>query len=222
MTIHQQLCHTNYMRPHASSRFIGSSVIAGILVSVILAATVDLLRPEYSLYRNLLDDALVGPLSFFMRAAACVVAATFLTALIGLIVNIPRSGFLIVSCVLMGVVVVSLFLSALFPLERLPGSHPTLTAIIRFVSMARFYLVLIALLVTLPIAIKRDENWRLLSHATLFLGLVTLAIQVWFLLAPDSISGLVDRAGSLALLVWLFLVGMRLRRATPSVHGTAA
>ena len=112
------------MRPHASSRFIGSWVIAGILLSVILAATVDLLRPHYSLSRNLLDDALVGPLSFFMRAAACVVAATFLTALIGLLLHIPRSGFLMASCLLLGVVVISLFLSALFPLGRLPGDHP--------------------------------------------------------------------------------------------------
>jgi len=88
--------------------------------------------------------------------------------------------------------------------------------------MARFYLVLIALLVTLPLAIGRDEKWRLLSRATLFLGFVTLAIQVWFLLAPDSISGLVDRVGSLPLLVWLLLAGMRLRQAVPSTHGTAA
>lgn len=209
------------MRPHASSRFIGSWVIAGILVSVILAATVDLLRPHYSPYRNLLDDALVGPLSFFMRAAACVMAATFLTALIGLLLNIPRSGFLMASCLLMGVVVISLFLSALFPLERLPGSHPTLTAILRFVTMARFYLVLLALLVTLPLAIRRDEKWRRLSHATLFIGFVTLAFQVWFLLAPPSLSGLVDRGASLPLLAWLFLVGLRLRQAIPSAHATA-
>jgi hypothetical protein len=189
---------------------------------VILAATVDLLRPHYSLSRNLLDDALVGPLSFFMRAAACVIAATFLTALIGLLLNIPRSGFLMASCLLMGVVVISLFLSALFPLERLPGSHPTLTAILRFVTMARFYLVLLALLVTLPLAIRRDEKWRRLSHATLFIGFVTLAFQVWFLLAPPSLSGLVDRGASLPLLAWLFLVGLRLRQTVPSAHGTAA
>jgi hypothetical protein len=210
------------MKQYMSSRFIGSCVIAGILLSILLAATVDLLRPDYSPSRNLLDDALVGPLGFFMRAAACVAAATFLTALIGLLLNIPRSGFLMASCVLIAVVVISLFLTALFPLERLPGGHPTLTAIIRFVSMARFYLVLIALLVTLPIAMKRNESWRMLSHATLLIGLVTLAIQVWFLLAPGSISGLVDRLASWALLAWLFLVGMRLRRVTPSVHGTAA
>ena len=210
------------MKPHASSRFIGSWVIAGIVVSVILAATVDLLRPHYSLSRNLLDDALVGPLSFFMRAAAFVIAATFLMGLIGLLLNIPRSGFLMASCVLLGIVVISLFLSALFPLERLPGGHPTLTAILRFFAMARFYLVIVAFLATLPLAIRRDEKWRRLSRATLFIGFVTLAFQVWFLLAPASLSGLVDRGASLPLLTWLFLVGLRLRQTAPFPHGTAA
>ncbi len=210
------------MKPQASSRSIGSWVIAGIILSVVLAATVDLLRPHYNLSRDLLDDALVGPLSFFMRAAACVVAATFLTALFGLLLNIPRSGFLIASCVLLGVVVISLFLSALFPLERLPGSHPTLTAILRFVAMARFYLVLLALLVTLPLAIRRDEKSRPLSNATLFIGFVALAFQVWFFLAPASSLGLVDRAASLPLLAWLFLVGLRLRQTAPSARVTAA
>jgi len=205
-----------------SSRCIGSCVMAGIVLSILLAATVDFLRPAYNPSRDLLDDALVGPLSFFMRAAACVTAATFLTALIGLVLNVPRSGFLMASSVLIGVVVLSLFLSALFPLERLPGTHPKLTAVVRFVSMARFDLVLIALLVTLPLAFRRDERWRLFSYATWFLGFVALAIGVWFLLAPGSISGLVDRVGSLPLLVWLFLAAMRLRQVAPSVHGTAA
>ncbi len=210
------------MRQHTSSRFVGSCVIAGILLSIILAAVVDLLRPDYSPYRNELDDGLVGPLSFFMRASAGVVAATFLTALVGLLLNIPRSGFLMASCVLLGVVVMSLFLTAMFPLEILPPGHPTLTAIIRSVSMARFYLLLIALLVTLPLAIRRHEKWRRLSDATLFLGVVTLAVGVWFLLAPLSSRGLVDRAAAFPLMVWLFLVGLRLRQSAPSAHGTAA
>jgi hypothetical protein len=157
-----------------------------------------------------------------MRAAAGVMAATFLTALIGLLLNLPRSGFLMASCLLMCVVVTSLFLSALFPLERLPGNHPTVTAILRFVTMARSYLVLLAFLGLLPLALRRDEKWRRLSHTTLFIGFVTLAFQVCFLLAPPSLSGLVDRAASLPLLAWLFLVGLRLRQVAPFAQGTAA
>ena len=222
MTIHRQPCQSEFTRSHRS-HFIGSCVIAGILLSIILAAVVDFLRPDYNLSRNLLDESLVGPLSLFGKAAAWVLAATLLLVLIGLRLDISRSGFRMVSCVLIGVVAISLGVSALFPLDEWSpnGSHSTSTAIIHLVSGARFYALLIALLVTLPIVFKRDEKWRPLSHVTLLLGLLTLAFQVVFVLTPSSLSGLVDRGSGLVILVWLFLVGLRLRQTIISTHGTA-
>jgi len=222
--IHGQLCQNNYMKQHMSTRFFGSCVIAGILLSVILAGAVDLLRPDYNPNRNLLDESLVGPLSFFMRAAACALAATFLVVLVGLWRNLHRSGFLVASYVLIGVVVISLFVSALFPPDIWPpaGSHPALTALIHLVAAARFYALLIALLVTLPIAFKHDEKWRSLSHVTLFLGVLTLASQVGFILAPVSLRGLVERGSGVVILAWLLFAGLHLRQTTRSTHGTPA
>ena len=212
------------MKQHMSSGFFGSCIIAGILLSVVLAGAVDVLRPDYNPNRNLLDESLVGPLSFFMRAAACVLATTFLVVLVGLWRNLYRSRFLIASCVLIGVVAISLFVSALFPLDVWPtnGSHPTLTALIHLVAASRFYALLMALLVTLPIAFKHDEKWRSHSNVTLFLGVLTLAFQVGFILAPVSLSGLVERGSGVVILAWLLFAGLRLRQATRSTHGTAA
>ena len=191
-----------------------------------MGATVELLRPDYSPLRNLLNEYLVGPFSFLERAAACMLAATFLMLLAGLWVSVRPSGFLTASCVLLGVVVVSLCVSAVFPIDVRPpdGSRPIFTwaGIIHIVSAVRFYALLIALLLTLPSAYKRDEKWRSFSHVTLFLGFLILASFVGFIFAPFDLRGLVQRGIGLVILVWLLLTGLRLRQAIPSTHGTAA
>ena len=208
------------MKQHLSSRFFSSCVIAGIPLTFIPWATLELLRSDHNPLRNMLNEYLIGPFSFLGTAAACVLAATFLMLLVGLRRSVRSSGFLTASCVLLGVVVVSLCASAVFPIDARPpdGSRPTFTwaGVIHFVSAVRFPALLIAILLTLPGAYKRDEKWRSFSHVTLFLGLLILAFQAVFIFAPFDLRGLVQRGIGLVILAWLLLTSMRLRQATPS------
>ncbi len=217
----------NIMKRYTSSRFLGSYVIAGILLSFIMQATVELLRPGYSPLRNLFNEYLVGPFSFLEMAAACTLAATFLVLLVGLRIGVRPSGFLTASCALLGVVVVSLCVSAVFPNDAWPpdGSRAIFTraGIIHILSAVRIYALLIALLLTLPSAYRRDEKWRPLSHVTLFLGfLIILVFLVGSIFAPFYLRGLVQRGIALVIVVWLVLTALRLRQAMPSTPGTAA
>ncbi len=209
-----------------SSRFLGSGVIAGILAAVVLGATLETLRPGYSPLRNLLSEYLVGPFSLLGRAAACMLAGTFLILLVGLRRSVRRSGFLTVSWVLLAVVVISLCVSVAFPLDGWPpdGSRATFAGagIVQVVSAVRFYALLVALLLTLPIAYKRDEQWRSFSVVTLFLGFLILAAAVGCILAPFELRGLAQRGVGLVILVWLVLTGWRLRQAIPTARGAAA
>ena len=216
----------NIMKRYTSSRFLGSYVIAGILLTWIMQATVELLRPDYSPLRNLLNEYLVGPFSFLEMAAACILAATFLILLVGLRLNVRPSGFLTASCALLGVVVVSLCVSAVFPNDARPldGSCAIFSraGIIHIVSAVRSYALLIALLLTLPSAYKCDEKWRSFSHMTLFLGFLILASFVGSVFAPFHLRGLVQRGVALVILVWLLLTALRLRQAMPSTPDTTA
>jgi len=200
----------NIMKRYMSSRFFGSCVIAAIPLTFIMWATLEFLRPDYNPLHNLLNEYLVGPFSF----------------LVGLRRSVRPSGFLTASCVLLGVVAVSLCVSAVSPTNAWPpdGGRPIFTwaGIIHLLSAVRFYALLIALLLTLPSAYKRDEKWRPLSHVTLFLGFLILAFDVVFILAPFDLRGLIQRGIALVILVWLVLTGLRLRQAIPSTHGTAA
>ncbi len=214
------------MREHASSRFFGLCVIATIPVTVITWATLELLRHDHSPLRNLLSEYLVGHLSFLGTAAACMLAAIFLMLLVGLRLSVRPSGFLTASCVLLGGVALSLCVSAVFPTAAEPpeGSGRILTwaGILHVVSAVRFPALLLALLVTLPGAYKRDEKWRPLSCVTLFLGFLIVAFQAGLLLSPVDLKGLVQRGAALVILAWLVLTAWRLRQATRSTPVIAA
>src|SRR5512135_1135162 len=115
------------MKQHASSRFIGLGVIAAIPLTVGIWAALELLRHDYNPLRNLLSDYLVGPLSFLGTAAAGMLAATFLILLAGLRLTVRPSGFLTASCILLGVVAISLGVSAAFPTNAWPPAGSRLT-----------------------------------------------------------------------------------------------
>jgi hypothetical protein len=221
------------MKQHTSSRFFGSCVVAGAVLFLIAMVTLHLLRPDYTL-RNFLSEYAVGPFSFLLTTAIYELSATFLMLLFGLRLSVRPSAILTASCVLSGVVIISLCAVAAFPIDfiRPPdGSLPTCAAllasltrtdIIHGLFSCLFFASLTALLFTLPGAYKRDEKWRSFSFTALFLGFLNLAFLVGLILAPFNLKGLAQRGIFLVVLIWLLLTGLRLRRAIPSTHGTAA
>jgi hypothetical protein len=173
-----------------------------------------------------MSEYLVGPFGFLGTATAYVLAATLLMLLAGLRLGVRPSGFLTASCVLLGVVIISVCVSAIFPIDQFPpdGRLPIFTraGIIHVVFAVPLFVSLIALLLILPSAYKRDEKWRSSSHVTLLLGFLTLASFVGFFLAPFYLRGLAQRATGLPVLVWLLLTGLRLRQATSEPFVKAA
>ncbi len=204
------------MKQHTPSRFCGSCVIAGTLLCGMMGAALHLLRPDYNPLRNFLSEYLVGPFGFLGTATAYMMAATFLMLLVGLRRSVHPSGFLTASCVLLGVMVISVCVCAVFPIDLIPpdGSHPTFTraCIIHLVSSVLGGVSLIALILTLPNAYKRDEKWRSLSQTTLFLGFLILVCLLGLILVPFYLRGLAQRVMSLLVGIWLLLTGLRLRQ----------
>ena len=204
------------MKQHTPSRFCGSCVIAGTLLCGMMGAALHLLRPDYNPLRNFISEYAVGPFGFLLTAAAYVLAATFLMLLIGLRLSVHPSSFLTASCVLIGVIIVCVCSCAVFPIDLLPpdGSHPPFTraCIIHLASSVLLGVSLIALLLTLPSAYKRDEKCRLFSQTTLFLGFMFLVSFLGLILVPFYLRGLAQRVMSLPVGIWLLLTGLRLRQ----------
>jgi hypothetical protein len=216
----QAVLSKQLLRIQTSSRFFGSSVIAGTLLSVIGVGALHLLRRDYNPLRNFLSEYLVGPYGFLGTAAAFIMAATFLVLLAGLRRSVHPSGFLTASCILLGVMVIAVCVCAVFPIDLIPpdGSHPIFTraCIIHLASSVLGGAALIALVLTLPSAYKRDEKWRLFSQTTLFLGLLILLSLLGLILVPFYLRGLAQRVMGLVFLVWLLLTAQRLRQSIPS------
>jgi len=209
------------MKRHTSSRFYGSCVVAGSLLFIIMMVALHLLRPDFNPLQRFMSEYLVGSFGFIGAAAVFVLGATFLMLLVGLRISVCSSGFLTASCVLLGVMVISACMVAVVPFDdvMLPdGSFPpsfTKGDINHIVFSALLYVLLLALLLTLPSAYKRDEKWRPFSRVTLFLGFLTLASIVGIILAPFYLRGLAQRGTFLVILVWLLLTGLHLRQAIP-------
>lgn len=199
------------------SRFCGSCVIAGTLLSLILGVALHLLKPDYDPLRSFCSEYLIGPYGFLGTIAAYIIAATFVMLLIGLRLSVQSSGSLTASCILLGVIIVSTCVAALFPIDLMPpdGSHPKFTksGIIHLASAVPLFFSLIALFFTLPSAYKRDEKWRPLSQKTLLLGIFLLMLFVGLVRVPFYLRGLAQRAMGLPVLIWLLLTGLHLRRA---------
>jgi MFS family permease len=206
------------MEKNSPIRFPGSCVVAGTLLSLITMIALHLLRPDYNPLRNFMSEYLVGPFGFLGTAALYILAGTLLMLMIGLWLGVRSSGFLVAACILMGVVIFSLWVSAVFPIDLFPpdGRLPQFTraGLIHAVAAIPLFVSLIALLFILPCAYKRDEEWRSASHVTLVLGFLTLASFAGFFLAPFYLRGLAQRATVLPVLIWLLLTGLRLRQAT--------
>jgi len=136
--------------------------------------------------------------------------------LVGLWRSVRPCGSLKASCVLLGVLVISVSVCAVFPIDvlRPDGSHSAFAwaCVTHLASSAVLYVSLVSLLFTLPSAYRRDENWRSFSYVTLFLGFLTLASSVGFIVVPVYLRGLAQRVIGLPVLAWLLLTGLRLRQ----------
>ena len=107
------------------SRFCGSCVVTGTLLCLFLFAMLHLLRPDYNPLRRFMSEYLVGPFGFLGTAAAYLLAATLIMLLVGLWRSVRPCGFLTASCVLLGVMVISVCVCAVFPIDVLrPDGSP--------------------------------------------------------------------------------------------------
>lgn len=191
-----------------------------------MMAALHLLQPGFNPLRNFMSEYLVGPFGYLGTAAVYILAVTLLMLLFGFQLSVASSGFLAASSFLLGVMAVLLCVCAVFSIHLLPpdGRRPTFTraGIIHIVASALLYVLLIALLLTLPSAYKRDEKWRPFSRVTLLLGFLNLASFMGFILAPFYLRGLAQRAMGLPIFIWLLLTGWHLRQAVPDFFVKAA
>jgi hypothetical protein len=193
-----------------SARFCGSCAVLGTLLCLFLFATLHLLRPDYNPSRRFMSEYLVGPFGFLGTVAVFLLAATLIMLLIGLRRSVRPCGSLSASCVLLGVMVISASVCAVFPIDvlRPDGSHSAFTwaCITHLASSAVLYVSLVALLFTLSSAYRRDENWRSFSYVTLFLGFFMVASLVVLIVVPVYLRGLAQRVISLPVLIGCFLL----------------
>jgi hypothetical protein len=212
---------------HRSPRFLGSCVVIGVFIYLADILALHMLRPDFDPMRRFLSEYAVGRFGILGTVSFCVMAATVLTFRSGLHLGVQRSLPLNSTSLFLALAAAGFLTSALFPTDVQPTGGgrpiPTRAGAIHDMSALLLFTSLILAALILPSALKRDPSWRSFSLTARLLGILILVLFVAFIVAPWRLKGLVQRAEVAAILTWLLMTGLRLRKlALGAGRATAA
>ena len=198
--------------------------ILGIALYIFIDVVLNFLPPYYSLMSQPESDYAVGPYGFLM-AINFVLRGLFSFALVFALYRAVATGTRCrTGLILLCVWAVGAFLLAVFPTELGPGPHSPTAGIHALVALVAF---LCAALGELLISVRfaGDERLGSLRVPTLAISALALPVYLAFVLSGvanrvpglwdglGSVFGLVERVFLGLILLWMFLVALKLRSA---------
>ena len=184
----------NYNRVRKSA---GISAIAGSILFIAIVFALHLVQPDYDPKHQLMSELALGHYGWTMLFAFLSLGTSVLAILIGLITTDASRYFKII----LGASAACFVGSSFFPLGSSSEMHITLIA-------GAFVLICLAMVI-LPSSAARFSSlqYRFISWA--MVGAIALSVALGFDLIP---IGIAQRMAALCLLVWLFLIDLKLAR----------
>ena len=183
---------------------------------VIALIALHILRPDLALSRTMISRYAVGPYGGIMTSAFVAAAAADLMLLLGLLRVGPPVRSARAAEVLLGIAVVGLLTSAVFPMD-VPPAPPTLAGSIHEASfMVNVPCSLIAPLL-LAMSFGSDVRWhpfRRTAWALSLVQIVAFVLQVVTIVVRSN-YGVANQLFVASMVIWLFAVGLRMREISP-------
>jgi len=178
---------------------------------VIALITLHILRPDLAPSRTMISRYAVGPYGGLMTSAFVAAAIAGLMLLLGLLRVGPRTPSARVAEVLLGIVVLGLLTSAVFPMDvRAPA---TLTGSIHEASFMVNVPCSLLAAVLLSTSFGSDARWRPFRRTAWVLTLaqvLALALQVATIVMRSN-YGWANQLFVTTSVIWLFAVALRMR-----------
>jgi len=197
------------------------SLVAGTALYFVIVVLLHVLRPDYNPARRFLSEYAVGRFGILGTVAFCVLASTIAALAVLLLLEVRRSSFLLVTCILLGVISTGFCGLALFPTDLCDpkGGPPpirTVTGNIHDLTTAILSAALGAAAVLLPFAYGRDDRWRSGSRqAVVFAVMIPVTLCVANLVSWQW-RGAGQRVAVATGLVWILTNARLLLRARGS------
>jgi hypothetical protein len=202
------------------STFFVTTAISCFCYSLFALLLLHLLRPDYALRSHMISDYAVGPYGWVMTTCFLAMGCGLLALLLGLFRSGPRSAVARIGTLLLGIAVLGLVVSAIFPTD-LPGAPSTRSGAIHDTSFLVNVGSIILATMLLSLSFGGDSRWRPYRRtAVLLASLIVIAFVLQFLTLHRGMPyGYTNRLFVALLYGWLLVTSIRLRAvARDSAH----
>jgi hypothetical protein len=191
-------------------RVLALLAIVGVADFLLILAALHFVRPDVNPVSEPMSNYAVGPYGFLLAAADIGICLAALALMFGLYLGIAPPGRSYAGLFLLGVYGVSGLLAGIFPID-VGGGATTVGTIHNIVGNIAFFGFPIAVIL-LSLGMGKDERWRSFRRPALALSLVVVLTVILTIVGSNiGLFGVTQRLANVTALLWILLVGLRLR-----------
>jgi hypothetical protein len=191
-------------------RVLALLAIVGIAAFLLSLAALHFLRPDVNPVLEPMSNYAVGPYGFLLTAADIGSGLAALSLMFGLYLGIAPRGRSYVGLFFLGVYGVSALLAGFFPID-VGGEATTVGTIHNIVGNIAFFVFPIAAIL-LSLGMGKDERWRSFRRTALAVSFAAVLTVILTIVGSNiGLFGLTQRLANFTVLLWILLVGLRLR-----------
>jgi hypothetical protein len=196
-----------------SAKQLGTMGMVGVIVWVVAVIALHFLDPDLAAADTYVSDYALGDYGWLMRAAFIVVGIGTIAIGLGLRLSLAPGKRVTASVILVLIAGIGFLLAGIFNGDPTGVEDLTTAGMIHLVSALVLFLSLVVSAWLLRGVFKRDESWGSLSTPALWFAIaLTVLFLVSFGTPEDGPVGLTQRLFAGVMMVWLFVLGMNVRR----------
>jgi hypothetical protein len=194
-------------------RVLAVLAIVGVADYLLIVAALHFLRPDVNPVTEPISNYGVGPYSTLLTAAVLGSAVAALALTLGLYLGMVPPARSYVGLFFLGLYGLSRLLESLFPIDV--GAEATLSGAIHNIlgQLAFFGFPLAVILLSLSMG--NDERWRSFRRPALMVSFAVVLTDVLTIVGSNiGLFGVTQRLATVTAMLWMLLVGLRLRSMT--------
>jgi hypothetical protein len=194
-------------------RILAVLAIVGVADYLLIVAALHFLRPDVNPVTEAISNYGVGLYSSLLTAAVLGSAVAALALTLGLYLGMVPPARSYVGLFFLGLYGVSRLLESLFPIDV--GAEATLSGTIHNIlgQLAFFGFPLAVILLSLSMG--KDERWRSFRRPALVVSYAVVLTDVLTIVGSNiGLFGVTQRLATVTAMLWMLLVGLRLRSMT--------
>jgi len=194
-------------------RVLAFLAIVGVADYLLIVAALHFLRPDVNPVTEAISNYGVGPYGFLLTAAVLGSAVAALALTLGLYLGMVAPARSYVGLFFLGLYGLSRVLESLFPIDV--GAEATLSGTLHNIlgQLAFFGFPLAVILLSLSMG--KDERWRSFRRPALVVSFAVVLTDVLTIVGSNiGLFGVTQRLATVTAMLWMLLVGLRLRSMT--------